>query len=144
MQLTKNFTLDHLTYSDTALRKGIENVPNEQQIANLKRLAQVVLEPMLAQFPHMVVTNAFRTEELNEAIGGSKTSEHMNGNAADVVVPGVSFHDVAEWAADNIKVFDQVIKEWKWTHVGLRDVPRHQRMTAEKGPDGKAVYRPGF
>lgn len=144
MLLSKNFDLAELTYSQTATRKSIINSPGPIEIENLKRLCVVVLEPVLKQFPRLVVSSAFRSKELNTAIGGSKTSQHVNGNAADLVVPGVEPRKVAEWCAANIKNFDQVIWEWDWTHVGLAEKPRGQLLTARKGPDGKAVYSNGF
>lgn len=147
MQLSKNFTLADLTVTgarDKETGLPLDNTPDDAQIENLRRLAETVLEPLLAEYPHAHVNSAFRSPEVNTAIGGSKTSEHMNGNAADITVRGVSPIDVAKWAVEAIPDYDQVICEWGWTHIGLRDTPRHQQMTAKKGPDGKAQYSPGF
>lgn len=144
MKVSANFDLETLTFSETATRKGIVNSPGPLEIENLKRLCTVVLEPLKKQFPKMIVSSAFRSRKLNAAIGGSATSEHVNGNAADIYVPGVSPKDVAIWCSKNIKGFDQVIWEWNWTHIGLRSNPRGELLTARKGPDGKAVYSKGI
>ena len=85
MKLTKNFSLEELTRSDTAERKGIDNSPTAEHIHNLAALCENVLQPLRDKVKHSIrVTSGYRSEKLNNAIGGSKTSEHSFGKAADM------------------------------------------------------------
>ena len=91
MILSKNFTLKELVASQTADRKGINNNPNEDQINSLKLLCEKVLQPVRDHFGKVVsISSGFRSEELCEAIGSSKTSQHAKGQAADFEIFGVS------------------------------------------------------
>ena len=91
MQLSKNFSLKELVASQTADRKGINNNPNEDQINSLKLLCEKVLQPVRDHFGKVVtVSSGFRSEELCEAIGSSKNSQHAKGQAADFEIFGVS------------------------------------------------------
>ena len=142
MNISKSFTLDELTTTNV---RQHDNTPGPIEIENLRRLCERVLEPLVKKYPSAIITSAYRSLAVNTAIGGSKTSQHMHGNAVDIVVPRVSPLLVAEWAVANVEDFDQVICEWSWTHIGLCDgKPRGQKMTAKRGPDGKAVYSMGF
>lgn len=86
-RITKNFTLDELIYSATALRLGIDNTPDEKQKESLIRLAKEVLQPIRdAWRGAIVVTSGYRGEQVNRVVGGSKTSQHCKGEAADIKV----------------------------------------------------------
>lgn len=152
MNLAKNFTLSEMTKSDTALRLGIDNEPNEQQLAALQTLAEKVLQPVRDHFQKGVkVNSALRTLPVNRAIGSSDNSHHVRGMAADIEIPGVANADLAQWIVDNLD-FTQVILEFYtvgvpdsgWVHVSY--VPedlRKQVLTATK-QNGKTVYLPGL
>ena len=152
MNLTANFTLSEMTKSDTALRLGLENQPDEQQLAALKTLAEKVLQPVRDNFLRGVkVNSALRTLPVNRAIGSSDNSHHVRGMAADIEIPGVANADLAQWIVDNLE-FTQVILEFYtpgipdsgWVHVSY--VPedlRKQVLTATK-QNGKTVYLPGL
>jgi hypothetical protein len=156
MNLSPNFRLAEFTRSDTAARLGIVLSPSQQHIENLTRLCVMVLEPartMLREaFPGCVVqiTSGFRTPELNVAIGGSKTSAHMDGRAADIEVRinGVE-QDVTKVFAILRKSglpFDQLIQECGpagWNHIGIAkrgETPRGELLTAT-GTPGHWVYQ---
>ena len=121
-QLTKNFSLEELTVSETAARKGIDNTPGAAELRNLKRLAQA-LEKLRAALGHkpIVVTSGYRSPALNAAIGGSRTSRHMLGLAADFIVP--AYATVLQTARTVVGCgveFDQTIYEYgRWLHFGL-------------------------
>jgi Peptidase M15. len=86
MKLSNNFTLEEFTRSSTAKRLKIDNIPNEEQIANIKKLVKCLLQPLRDAYKKtMTVSSGFRCPALNEAVGGSKTSDHPNGKAADIV-----------------------------------------------------------
>ena len=86
-QLTKNFTLEEMTYSDTAVNKNIKNIPNNEQIKALKYLCEEVLQPVRDILGVSIKVNSgFRSPELNKAIGGAVTSQHQKGEAADITM----------------------------------------------------------
>jgi len=141
MQLTANFSLAELT----ATGRNLPNVPTEGEIANLRMLAEKVLQPLRDALGKPVrVNSAFRSEAVNRAVGGTATSQHRLGQAADIHVPGMSSVELAKKIVELGLPFDQVIEEFgSWVHVSYG--PRHRRQqltaTAEKG---KTVYRAGI
>ncbi len=152
MQLTANFSLKELTSSDTATRKGLDNTPNETVTANLKTLCEQILQPIREHYGKSVKVNSgYRSPEVNASVGGSKTSDHCKGQAADIEITGVANGDLAKYIAENFK-FTQVILEFYtqgvpdsgWVHVSYdaNDL-KCQTLTAVK-KDGKTVYLPGL
>ena len=151
-QLTANFSLHELTKSETALRLGMENEPGEKEIASLKTLAEKVLQPVREHYGKGVKVNSgFRHPEVNAKVGGSKTSDHCQGMAADIEIPGVPNHELADYIAKNYK-FTQVILEFYtqgipdsgWVHVSYDPANlKCQTLTAVK-QNGKTVYLPGL
>ena len=89
MNLTRNFSLLELTKSDTAIRKGIDNNPNADQVEKLKELCENILQPIRDHFGRVKVTSGFRSPELCTAIGSSVNSQHAKAEAADFEVIGV-------------------------------------------------------
>lgn len=86
MQLSENFTLEEFVASPTAKRLGIINIPGKEQINNLKKLCQTILQPIRNEFGQAItVTSGYRSELLNRKIGGSITSQHLKGEAADII-----------------------------------------------------------
>lgn len=152
MNLTKNFTLAEMTKSETALRHGIDNTPGEQEIAAMKLLAEKVLQPVRDHFGKGVKVNSgYRSPEVNSKVGGSRTSDHCRGQAADIEIPGVANYDLAKWIVDNLE-FRQVILEFYtrgvpdsgWVHVSfVAEDNKKQVLTAVK-KDGKTVYLNGL
>ena len=152
MNLSPNFTLTEMTKSEIGLRLGIKNEPNEEQLQNLTQLAQNVLQPVRDAFKKGVKVNSgLRVPELNKAVGGSPTSDHTRGQAADIEIPGVSNYALAKWISENLD-FTQVILEFYtqgvpdsgWVHVSYDPSNlKKQALTAVK-QDGKTVYLPGL
>ena len=152
MKLTENFTLSEMTKSETALRHGLDNTPNDAEIANLKRLAENVLQPIRNNYKRGVKVNSgYRAPNVNAAVGGSKTSDHCRGQAADIEIPGIANAELAEWIAKNLK-FTQLILEFYtpgvpdsgWVHVSYNPADlKCQVMTAMK-ENGKTVYKTGI
>ena len=108
MKLTRNFSLQELTKSDTAIRKGIDNEPNADQIDKLKMLCEKVLQPVRDQFGRVKVTSGYRSPELCVAIGSSINSQHAKAEAVDFEVMGVDNAEVADWVKMNCET-DQLI-----------------------------------
>ena len=152
MNLSKNFTLAEMTKSETALRHDMDNTPGEKEIGNLKLLCEKVLQPIRDHYGKGVKVNSgFRHPEVNAKVGGSKTSDHCLGQAADIEIPGVPNAELAEWIRDNLE-FRQLILEFYtpgipdsgWVHVSyVAEDNKKQVMTATK-KDGKTVYLPGL
>lgn len=128
MRLSENFMLSEFTRSEKAKKLGIRNEPTILQIHHLSLLCHHVLEPLREHFAKPVnITSGFRSLELNKAVGGSDTSSHIKGEAADINVSGVAMHDVWNYIKNNLE-FDQVIAEKisrtnphkGWIHVSYR------------------------
>ena len=110
-QLTTHFSLREMTRSQTAARKGIDNQPPADVVANLRDLCVQVLEPVRLHYGVPIIpSSGYRSPALNAAIGGAKNSQHCKGRAVDFEVSGVSNYDLAVWIRDNL-VFDQLILE---------------------------------
>ena len=128
MNLTTHFTLREFTRSSYAIRKGINNEPNDAQIENLRTLCALVLEPlrMLVDSP-ITILSGYRCPEVNVGIGGSKTSQHMEGKAADIMVPEWPPEALYELMRNNMH-FDQLIQEFdEWVHVSWNGVHNRQQ-----------------
>jgi zinc D-Ala-D-Ala carboxypeptidase len=152
MNLTKNFTLEEMTKSETALRHDLENTPNEQEISAMKLLAEKVLQPVRDHFGKGVKVNSgFRNQDVNQKVGGSRNSDHTRGQACDIEIPGIPNAELAEWIKDNLE-FNQLILEFYtpgvpdsgWVHVSyIPEDNKKQVLTATK-KDGKTVYLQGL
>lgn len=143
-QLSPHFALEELTFSQAALRKGIDNTPSLPDIDNLRRLCTLVLEPVhaLLSVP-LHVDSGYRSPILNNLVGGAVTSAHMEGRAADIVPIGMDL--TAAFAAIRASTipFDRIILECNaWLHLQIADTDeptRHLAETASGGP-GHWVY----
>ena len=152
MNLTANFTLAEMVKSDTALRHDMDNTPGEVEIANLKTLCEKVLQPVRDHFQRGVKVNSgFRHPEVNAKVGGSKTSDHCKGQAADIEIPGIANADLAVWIMDNLD-YTQLILEFYtpgvpdsgWVHVSYDPANlKKENLTATK-QGGKTVYLKGL
>ena len=152
MHLTNNFTLEELTKSETALRFDLDNEPNDEQLANLVALCECVLQPVRDHFGKGVKVNSgLRTPEVNAKVGGSKTSDHCKGMAADIEIPGVANADLAKWITDNLE-FRQVILEFYtpgipdsgWVHVSYDPADNKKQVLTATKQNGKTVYLNGL
>ncbi len=133
-KITEHFTYEEVVFSQTASRYDIDNTPSEQELEKCTIFAQRILEPVRAHFgKHISPSSWFRSQALNEAIGGSESSQHCKGEACDFEVSGVSNKDVVKWIYDHLS-FDQIILEFHdekdpnsgWIHCSYRQ--GHNRM----------------
>ena len=152
MNLTTNFTLEELTKSETALRKNMPNVPTEADIANMKLLAEKVLQPLRDHYGVGIKVNSgYRSPDVNAAVGGSRTSDHCKGQAADIEIPGIANAVLAQYIKDSLQ-YTQLILEFYtpgipdsgWVHVSYdANNLKCQTLTATK-KDGKTAYLNGL
>ena len=150
-QLTEHFTLEEMIVSPTAKRLGLSNTPTPEHIENMRYCCEKILEPVRAKFGPVTINSSYRAPRVNQAVGGSKTSQHVNGQAIDFEVKGVDNKTVADWVADNLE-FDQVILEFYtkgdknsgWVHASIKKEGgnRKQRLIATKSKAGGTSYTP--
>lgn len=152
MKLSPHFTLAEFTRSDTATARRISNNPTDAHIDALKLLCVHVLEPVRAHFGKPVrINSGFRSAALNRSVGGSASSQHMKGEAADIEIAGVSNYDLARYIRDNLD-FDQVILEFYtpgqsssgWVHVSWRPEKRRKQSLTAARRAGRTVYLSGL
>ena len=152
MKLTEHFTLAEMTVSPTAKRLGLSNQPTAEHIENMRYCCEKILEPVRAHFGKPVkINSSYRSPLVNKAVGGSKTSQHVNGQAIDFEIMGVDNKAVADWIGDNLE-FDQVILEFYtagdknsgWVHASIKKGGgnRMQRLIAKKSKAGGTQYIP--
>ena len=148
MKLSENFSLIELTKSQTAERKGIDNIPSPTHQDNLKSLCEMILQPVRDHFNRVVsVSSGYRSPELCTAIGSKITSQHAKGQAADFEIYGLSNKELSDWVNENLD-YDQLILEyWKkedpnsgWVHCSFNlEGNRKQYLKAYK-ENGRTKY----
>lgn len=155
MQITEHFSFKELTRSETARRAGIENKPSSAEMDNIYYTAQQLEKIRAYVGRRIIVTSCFRSERVNKLVGGSPTSAHRFGLAADcdaIGLTSLAFAKEIIKMRDEGKIkFDQLILEFPergngaWVHIGFRrnSPMRNQIMTATK-KNGKTVYLPGL
>ncbi|MFJ4256791.1 D-Ala-D-Ala carboxypeptidase family metallohydrolase [Pseudomonas monteilii] len=142
MLITPHFTLDEMTVSQLAARDGFDNTPPPQARANLQLLCGA-LEQVRALFDApIIISSGYRSEKVNQLIGGSPNSQHVQGLAADFTVIEVSPRDTVRRISNSTIAFDQLILEFdRWVHLSVTcDTPRRQVLTVRKG----GGYLPGL
>lgn len=143
MNLSKHFSLEEMISSNTAIRKGINNNPSEEVISNLKLLCINVLEKISKiTSEHIIISSGYRSKELNESIGGSKNSQHVEGKAADIKIKELSVEDLFQVIIESDIEYDQLIQEFdKWVHISYNEGKnRKQKLRATKDKNGKTIY----
>ena len=135
MNLSPHFTLEELTHTD---HRQFDNTPNAEELLNLRRLAdflELVKEQL--QFKPILVSSAYRSKAVNDAVGSRDTSQHRQGCAADFRVPGMTPDEVVRAVIVSKLPFDQLIREFdSWTHVSIPNnassQPRRMALIIDK------------
>ena len=141
MNLSEHFTLDEATYSETAVRMHIDNQPSEQQLSNMK-IAANHMEMVRSATGPLRVNSWLRLPAVNEAVGGSKISSHMDGWAIDCSSSAHTPYELCQLVKKAGIKFDQMIHEYgRWMHISFAPEMRQQELTIFK-PEGK--YKPGI
>jgi hypothetical protein len=133
VKLSEHFTLEEMTISETGARNGKSNIPGEREIENLKLLCSEILEHLRSALALPVsITSGYRSPEINKAVGGSSTSQHVFGQAADIHVSGMTAEELFLFATEKVFLpFDQIIQEFnQWVHISYRSNPRGQKLRA--------------
>lgn len=137
MQLSEHFSLAELTISEIAVRKGLDNLPTEIALQNLGRLAEKLEEVRKVLGKPIMINSAYRSPEVNSAVGGVKTSQHCVGCAADIRVPSMTPDEVVKAIVASRIQYDQLIREFdSWTHISIPNepdaTPRNQTLIIDK------------
>ena len=144
-RISKHISYKEAVGSNYAKQKGIKNKPNEEQVENMKLLAEEVFEPLREWVDAPIKVNSmFRSLELNTALKGSKTSSHMKGEAMDITsMGGKSNLEMFHYIKDNLE-FDQLIwefgKEPKWLHVSYNKDNNRKQVLVTKRPGVYYTY----
>jgi zinc D-Ala-D-Ala carboxypeptidase len=148
MQLSKNLSLSEAIKSQTATRRGIDNVPVGEHLLNLKRLAHFIFQPCRDKFGPLALSSGYRSGELNEAIGGASSSQHCKGQAFDIDgdKTGVNNRDLFHFIKDNLD-FDQLIWEYgnerqpDWVHVSYKEGKNRGEVLTAYRVNGRTRYK---
>ena len=144
MRLTDHFTLEELTFSEFATRRGIDNRPPDSVLPRLRLLAEGLERVRALLSVPIHISSGYRCWSLNLAIGGAKNSAHVTGFAADFTAPTFGTPmQVALAIADSDLEFDQVIHEGRWVHISFAPPLRQMDMTATF-VNGRPYYTPGI
>ena len=136
MQLSEHFELAEFIRSSTAKRAGISNMPTDAHLENIKLLCEKVLEPIRVHFDRpIILSSGYRSAALNKAVGGSSSSQHCSGEAADIDMDGtnVTNAQIFNYIKDNLE-FDQLIWEFgtttnpDWVHVSYESNGRQRKQ----------------
>ena len=149
MQLSEHLSLAEVTRSESAKRRGISNMPTPSHIENFKLLAENVFEPIRKHFGKPIhISSGYRSDALNKAIGGSKTSQHCTGEAIDIDMDGsaggVTNKMVFDYIKDNLN-FDQLIWEFgtasnpDWVHVSFESTGKQRKQVLRAVKSGGAT-----
>ena len=143
--MSEHFTTAELTFSQTAVRKGIDNTPTPEVLHNLGLLAALLEQVRALVGKPVNVSSGYRCPLLNTIEGGAHDSAHMLGLAADINVNGLSPKALALLIRESDIEYDQLIYEGTWVHVGLAHagLPRRQELTAHF-VGGRATYTLGI
>lgn len=138
MKITNNFTLEELTHSNTAVSRGIANIPNDEEIKKLTLLAENILQPLrdLVCKP-IIINSGFRNSEVNKLVGGVPNSQHAKGEAADIRVNGVNVRDLFKTIIESDLPFDQVIlydnSSNHFVHISYSSERQRKQILYSKG-----------
>ena len=151
MKLSAHFDLAEFTRSESAKREGLDNTPTPEHLENIKTLCEKVLEPIRLKFGPINISSGYRGKLLNHFIGGSVSSDHCVGRAADIGMDdmgtGVTNTEIFNYIKDNLD-YDQLIWEFgndakpDWVHVGYRGKDNRKQTLRATKVNGKAHYAP--
>ena len=135
MQISKYVSYNEATKSQTAIRHGIKNEPNDEQLQNMKIVAIKCFDPIREFYGKPLrVSSFFRSLELNRKVGGAKNSQHLKGQAIDIDAGSIQENKkIFEWAKDNLE-YDQLINEYNfsWVHISYNQGKNRKQIVVIK------------
>lgn len=145
IKLSDNFYLSEFVDSNTALRRGIDNTPPDYAVNNLRKVALLLQAIRNKVGQPIVITSGYRCDKLNQAVGGSRNSDHMRGSAADIICPRFGTpRELARKIIDSGIPFGQLIWEGDWVHISIEPKDAVNRVLTATFKDGKVTYTPGI
>lgn len=149
MKLGKNFTLEELTKSQQGTRLGIDNTPSEEVFNNLRNLVENLLQPLRNKIAlPITISSGYRCKELNRVIGGAKNSDHVQGYAADIEVPGLDNKSLFTMIRIYFKFTKLILEFYEegkpdsgWVHASYNPLDLKQECLIATRENGKVVYR---
>jgi zinc D-Ala-D-Ala carboxypeptidase len=149
IKISKHITYGEATRSQTAIRRGIDNTPDQATLERMRLVAEKVFEPVREHYDIPIGIGSFyRSEKLNRVIGGSKKSQHCKGEAIDIdaqIYGGVTNKEIFEWIKKNL-IWDQLIAEgwdgidYEWVHVSFSEFRNRKQVLVATFKDGKTIY----
>jgi hypothetical protein len=142
MMVGEFFDLNEFTVSQSAARAGISNNPPEEVINRIKEVCKVLDDYRRRSGKPIIITSGYRSPKVNKLIGGAKNSQHVLGEAADFIVPGVSVAEVVKQIREFGIKFDQLIDEFgEWIHISYRASGNRGEVLTARKVKGKTVYK---
>ena len=151
LRISKNFSVSEMVKSATATRLGVDNSPSSLHLVNMTHLAINILQPVRDKFGVITINSGYRSPALNAKVGGSKTSQHCNGQAADFESFSTPNPDLAKWISKNLD-FDQLILEFYdgvdpnsgWIHCSYNLMGNRGKILTALKQNGKVAYKTGL
>lgn len=151
LRISKNFSVSEMVKSATATRLGVDNSPSSLHLVNMTHLAINILQPVRDKFGVITINSGYRSPALNAKVGGSKTSQHCNGQAADFESFSTPNPDLAKWISKNLD-FDQLILEFYdgvdpnsgWIHCSYNLMGNRGKILTALKQGGKVAYKTGL
>ena len=141
-KITPNFTYRELIRSETGDKLGLDNTPSQDHLLNIIYLAENLQKLRDLIKKPIKILSGYRCQELNKLIGGSEKSQHMVGQAADIICPGITPLELALFIFEKMPYYDQLILEFNiWVHVSFKENPRKQALSIRDRHEG---YTPGI
>jgi uncharacterized protein YcbK (DUF882 family) len=135
MQISKYVSYNEATKSQTAIRHGIKNEPNDEQLQNMKIVAIKCFDPIREFYKRPLrISSFYRCEELNKLVKGAKKSQHLKGQAIDIDAGSIQENKkIFEWAKDNLE-YDQLINEYNfsWVHISYNQGKNRKQIVVIK------------
>lgn len=142
--MSAHFSIAELTFSQTAVRRGIDNTPSETVCANLRRLCDTLEQVRALTGQTLTISSGYRSPALNIAVGGARDSAHVLGLAADITCKGLTPKALAVMIRESGIAFDQLIYEGTWVHIGLAAGKLRNEVLTASFNGGHASYTRGI
>ncbi len=143
MRLSENFNLEEFAFSKVAIKNGINNKPGRREKENLKTIAKKILEPLQKEIKAPItILSGFRSYELNSLVEGKKESQHLRGEAVDIVVYSKNMKEVFELLAEKYDYDQLIYSHNKWIHVSYCEGCNRHTTWISRKRYGRTIFEP--